>query len=228
MTTQTPFEEAVRPYLKEVRQYCVYLTGSVWDGEDLLQETMARTFRYYKQRGEIEELRPFLLKVARNKRIDGLRKRRIIETSDADLLEAGRRDGCYFEIRGWLEWLTCRLPASQLTVWLLADYFGYTMNEIAAGLGLTMSAVRSQLFRARERLRACRPERGGEPAVSAAGARRRAAAGVGATMPSSRGRPVSDVPPYPTGVNPAMIERWARGIINDDPASLFAAARTGT
>jgi RNA polymerase sigma-70 factor (ECF subfamily) len=212
MTSGNAFEEAVKPLLRELRQYCVYLTGSTWDGEDLLQETVALAFRYYKRRGEIKEIRPFLMKVARNKRIDGYRKRRIRETSGDLALEEGRRDSCYFEIKGWIEWLAAKLPANQLKVWLLADYFGYTMNEIAQGLGYTMSAVRSLLFRAREKLRSCRSGSDIEPGEINADTQR----GTSAKHVSLNGMKI-------------LIERWANGIMKDDPQDLLLkAARTGS
>lgn len=211
MTGGETFEEAVGPWLRELRQYCFYLTGSAWDGEDLFQEAVSLTFRYYQRRGAIKEIRPFLMKVARNKAIDVHRRRRIREAPEDAAREEGRRDICYFEIRGWMEWVAARLPANQLTVWLLADYFGYTMNEIARGLELTMSAVRSLLFRAREKLRACRNGSGPEPEVDAAGIRR-----------SRKSQPTPD-----KGERPA-VEVYVAAIAEEAPLKLLRIARTGS
>ncbi|MDQ6422383.1 RNA polymerase sigma factor [Paenibacillus sp. LHD-117] len=216
MTSSLPFEEAVKLWLPELRHYCVYLTGSVWDGEDLLQETVALTFRYYKRQGEIKEIRAFLMKVARNKRIDQFRKRRLREDSGLCPKEEGRRDTCYFEIRGWLEWVAARLPASQLNVWLLADYFGFTMIEIAGGLRMTMSAVRSQLFRAREKLRSCRLSYDLEQKSEQV---------RGARSTSKSGRRSAQSVPFG---QLAAIDLWTGCIMCDDPKPLFMAARTGT
>lgn len=212
MTQPLWFEEAVQPWMEKLRQYCVYLTGSPWDGEDLMQEAIALTYRYYMRQGEIKDIRPFLMKVARNKRIDALRRRRLREAAGDPLAEEGRRDACVFEIRDWLEWVAGRLTASQMNVWLLADYFGYTMNEIAGALGLSMSAVRSQLFRARESLRACRSSQEQDD--------------QGLRMHANRRK--ASPPPLSRGVCPLAVDAWARSIVNNDPAGMFISKRTGS
>ncbi|MDF2836006.1 MAG: polymerase sigma factor [Paenibacillus sp.] len=212
MTQRLCFDEAVKPWLEKLRQYCVYLTGSPWDGEDLMQDAIALTYRYYKRKGEIKDIRPFLMKVAKNKRIDELRRRRFREEPVDLLPEEGRRDVCGFEIRGWLEWVAAELTSSQMNVWLLADYFGHTMNEIANALGLSMSAVRSQLFRARETLRARRAAYGQDAPAIAAGFMRRSASS----------------PTYPRSGISQAVEASARSIMNNDPTDLFLYVRTGS
>lgn len=177
-----------------------------------MQEAIALTYRYYKRQGEIHDIRPFLMKVARNKRMDTLRRRRPREESSDILTDDGRREVCGFEIRGWLEWVAGRLTSSQMNVWLLADYFGYTMNEIAGALGLTMSAVRSQLFRARETLRACRLSQDHDLQRREQGSMRRYIC----------------PPPQHRGVCPQAVEAWAQCIMNNDPSDLSLKARTGS
>ncbi len=177
-----------------------------------MQDAIALTYGYYKRHGEIKDIRPFLMKVARNKRIDGLRRRRLREELGVMLADEGREDVCGFEIRGWLEWVAAKLTSRQMNVWLLADYFGHTMNEIASALGLTMSAVRSQLFRARETLRACRPLSGLDE--------------LGPERDYARQKAFQ--PAHPRGTRPQAVEAWARSILDNDPTNLFLHARTGS
>ena len=154
MPSSQRYEMLVKPYLPELRKYCRYLSSSVWDGDDLYQETLFKTYRYYVQKGDLQDARPFMLKVARNAWVDDYRKR---GRKKADLLHQATVSPApdYFEVRCWIEWLAVRMSERHMAVWLLSDYFGNTMNEIANGLRITVSAVRSVLFRARSSLRAC-------------------------------------------------------------------------
>lgn len=155
MVRSSPYEWMVAPYLDELYRYCVYISGSFWDGEDLYQETLLKTFRYYKFAGEIKDVRPFLYRVARNLRIDEYRTcrgKQVVELTEAVKIN----DVSYSEVRGIVEWLASRLTERHIEVWLLAEYFHFTMNEIAERLHMTMSAVRSVLHRARHKLRDCR------------------------------------------------------------------------
>ena len=38
------FEEIVSMYSSDLWNYCKYVTGSAWDGEDLYQETLIKSF----------------------------------------------------------------------------------------------------------------------------------------------------------------------------------------
>ncbi|RJE84788.1 RNA polymerase sigma factor [Paenibacillus sp. 1011MAR3C5] len=149
------FETLVQSHLPELRKYCRYLSGSVWDGEDLYQETLVKSFSYYSRKGDIKEVRPFLYRVAKNRWHDEYRRSGPGQQELDSAKTGAALDVDYAEVRGWMEWVARCMPLRQVVVWLLADYFGYSMKEIASGLSTTMSAVRSILFRARLRLREC-------------------------------------------------------------------------
>lgn len=205
------YESIVGPHMSELNRYCLFLTGSPWDGEDLFQEALLKSLRYYASSGVITNARPFLFRVARNLWIDEYRQRgrkRII--AELEWEGEGRvEDVRYCEIRSWLEWAAAVLPDRQLVVWLLADYFGYTMNEIGRGLGITMSAVRSLLHRGRERLRSSHEE------------------ALDATSPHERNRgPVQEAMVRRAQSNDSevlsnRIDVWVGCIMRDNPAALF-------
>ena len=56
--------DAVRP---ELHRYCARLTGSVIDGEDIVQDALAKAFYALGQRPELPPLRPWLFRIARNR-----------------------------------------------------------------------------------------------------------------------------------------------------------------
>ena len=60
----------VRP---ELHRYCARLTGSVIEGEDIVQETLAKAFYALSLSPEVPPLRPWLFRIAHNTALDLLR-----------------------------------------------------------------------------------------------------------------------------------------------------------
>src|SRR5262245_3382925 len=61
----------VRP---ELHRYCARMTGSVAEGEDVVQETLARAYYALAELGTIPPLRPWLFQIAHNRALDHLRR----------------------------------------------------------------------------------------------------------------------------------------------------------
>src|SRR5499425_3835113 len=72
----------VRP---ELHRYCARMTGSIADGEDVVQDTLARAYYELSEVKEVPPLRPWLFRIAHNRAIDYLRRheRRMSEPLDA-------------------------------------------------------------------------------------------------------------------------------------------------
>src|SRR4051812_27705354 len=69
------FLDQVEPFRADLYAYCRGLTRSVWDAEDLVQETLLRTFaKLGEVHGDVARPRPYLFAVATNAWTD--RKRR--------------------------------------------------------------------------------------------------------------------------------------------------------
>src|SRR4051812_19274148 len=69
------FDELVRTLRPELHRYCARMTGSVIDGEDIVQDTLANAFFHLSSLGAMPELRPWLFRIAHNKSIDYLRRK---------------------------------------------------------------------------------------------------------------------------------------------------------
>lgn len=59
------FEETIQPYLKDLNHYCRSLAKSTWDGEDLVQETMAKAYRRWLKKPKPIS-KAFLFRIASN------------------------------------------------------------------------------------------------------------------------------------------------------------------
>ena len=68
------FLELVADVRPDLHRYCARMTGSVTDGEDVVQDTLARAYYQLSELRELPPLRPWLFRIAHNRAIDHLRR----------------------------------------------------------------------------------------------------------------------------------------------------------
>jgi DNA-directed RNA polymerase specialized sigma24 family protein len=66
-------EKLVGEIRPELHRYCARMTGSVVDGEDVVQDTLAKAFYLLPQTAEIANLRSWIFRIAHNKAVDQTR-----------------------------------------------------------------------------------------------------------------------------------------------------------
>lgn len=145
----------------ELHRYCARMTGSVVDGEDIVQDTLARACDELAGLKELPALRPWLFRIAHNRALDYLRRYewRMSEPLDAaaDLAAdkafepdstVARNEAVRAAISQFLE-----LAPVQRSCVVLKDVFDYSLDEIATMLELSVSAIKSALVRGRAKLR---------------------------------------------------------------------------
>jgi RNA polymerase sigma-70 factor, ECF subfamily len=69
------FLETLTHVRADLHRYCTRMTGSVFGGEDVMQETLFEAYRKIEALDDPSALRPWLFRMAHNRRIDFLRKR---------------------------------------------------------------------------------------------------------------------------------------------------------
>jgi RNA polymerase sigma-70 factor (ECF subfamily) len=146
----------VRP---ELHRYCARITGSVVDGEDVVQETLARAFYAISMASELPALRPWLFRVAHNTAVDFVRRyeRRHVELRSEPPEPIGGEVG---EVPADAEIVRAALttflalPVLQRSAVILKDVLGHSLEETAETIGISVPAVKSALSRGRTTLRA--------------------------------------------------------------------------
>ena len=139
----------LRPVLHD---YCLRLTGDLWDAEDLAQDTLMRGFaKLGCITHEVHNPRAYLLRMATNAWIDSIRRRE--KGAEASRLDSAPRvspppTGEMHEASARLLELAPRERAAVL----LKDVFDMSLNEIADILGTTSGAVKAALHRGRGHL----------------------------------------------------------------------------
>jgi RNA polymerase sigma-70 factor (ECF subfamily) len=148
---------SVRPRL---HRYCARMVGSSVDGEDIVQETLARAAASFPELGPIANPEGWLFRVAHNLAIDFTRRRaRQPVVPLGDLTPEAAVQPAEANAAASLQTLM-RLPVAQRSCVILMDVLGYSLEEIAGIVGTTVGAVKASLHRGRTRLRALAQRRG--------------------------------------------------------------------
>jgi RNA polymerase sigma factor (sigma-70 family) len=141
----------VRP---ELHRYCARLTGSVIEGEDIVQDALARAFYALSLSSDVPPLRPWLFRIAHNAAIDFMKShgRKYVD-AHAELEQiAGfedRPDPAV--VRAALAHFLS-LPVAQRSAVILKDVLGHSLEETALTMGTTVMAVKAALVRGRGKL----------------------------------------------------------------------------
>lgn len=148
------FEEIVLVHSTDLWNYCKYVTGSPWDGEDIYQETIIKSFGLLPQRwSDVTDKKYYLFKIATNTWIDQCRKlKREIGTLD----EVPEPHIDYSSDRLFLEEILTSLESNltikQTAAFLLMDIFQFSAEEVAGIVKSTPGGVYSSVQRARRKI----------------------------------------------------------------------------
>ncbi|KOR90129.1 sigma-70 family RNA polymerase sigma factor [Paenibacillus solani] len=145
-----------------LHRYCLSLTNSLWDSDDLVQDTWIKALEHMKQQNHVNP-EALLLRIAKNTWIDRVRRdqtyRRILDEKLEQVLpkEETLNEDTNLNIEFAFQWLLERLSPLQRTVLLLRDVYGYSVSETASILKTTEGAVKAALHRAHKELQSLDP-----------------------------------------------------------------------
>ena len=144
-----------RRYAPRVYAVVRRIAGSDALAEDWCQEAWIRAFRALpKFRGD-SAFSTWLHRVAVNSALQGKRKRKRHDSREVSLPTTlpGRTPSSPTELRLTLERAVERLPDRMRQVLVLHDVEGFTHEEIGEMLGIAAGTSKSQLFKARAKMR---------------------------------------------------------------------------
>jgi RNA polymerase sigma-70 factor (ECF subfamily) len=151
------YVDLLAPIRGDLHRFCHGLTGSVWEAEDLVQDTLLRGFGRLGHLGQnVGNLRAYVLRMASNTWIDIQRRRateaRIVEQGGIEPPRAQHPDA-HAELRDAGAWLLGQLAPQERAAVVLKDVFELSISEIAGILATSEGAVKHALHRGRGRLR---------------------------------------------------------------------------
>src|SRR4030088_2675971 len=153
MEASGPFEARYLAFLETITQlrprlhrYCSRMTGSVLDGEDVVEDALFQAYRKLDTFDDERPLTPWLFRIAHNRCIDFLRRRDVREraqhaySDDIGVVSAGP---AATDARRAIERLVGRLPPKARACILLTRVFDYPLADSALLLTSTVAGVKS-------------------------------------------------------------------------------------
>lgn len=153
------FLETISPLRPRLHRYCARMTGSVTDGEDVVQDALLRAYRSLETWDESRPVAPWLFRIAHNQCIDFLRGRGVrleAEAAVAELAFVDPGDPMGPALGPAIEHLVSNLPPKERACVLLKDVFEYSLDEIAVLVDSTVGGVKAALNRGRSKLESLR------------------------------------------------------------------------
>ena len=154
----------VRP---ELHRFCTRMSGSVLDGEDIVQEALIQAFYKLPSLRDVSRLRPWLFRIAHNKCIDLLRRRRGMDFASVDLEEVdfdhAQDPEARVRVGEAFAAIVTSLPPKERAAVVLKDVLDYPLSDIAEIVDSTVGGVKAALHRGRAKLEELRPDAGGNP-----------------------------------------------------------------
>ena len=149
------FLETITHLRPRLHRYCSRMTGSVLDGEDVMQEAVFEAYRKLDTFDDSRALSPWLFRIVHNRCIDFLRRRQVRQEAEAAV--AGPElvlpiDPPGRGIDRAVERLVVGLPPKERACVLLKDVFDYSLDEIADLVNSTVGGVKAALSRGRAKL----------------------------------------------------------------------------
>jgi RNA polymerase sigma-70 factor (ECF subfamily) len=151
------FLETVTQLRPSLHRYCARMTGSVMDGEDIVQEALFEAYRKLDQFDDSRPLKPWLFRIAHNRCIDFLKKRGVRVEAETAAMVRETFEPAVPQVLGLsraVEHLVTSLPPKERACVLLKDVFDYSLEEIAELVDSTVGGVKAALKRGRTKLAA--------------------------------------------------------------------------
>lgn len=149
------FHQEVLPHLDAVYRFALRLSGEADVAEDLVQETFLRAWRSIAQLREVAAVKAWLITIVRREHAR-LFERKRLPTDDIDDVpvedELNLSADAQMDVH-LVRAAMAELPEKYREPLVMQVVMGMSCKEIAQSLEISESAVMTQLFRARQKLR---------------------------------------------------------------------------
>ena len=151
------FDRLLGELRPRLHRFCARMTGSVIDGEDIVQEAMLKALESLSETEAIDNPEAWILRIAHNAALDFLRHRARQQSLQYDEImdmivdpatPIEDRQAVTVSLRTFMH-----LPVAQRGTVILKDVLGYSLEEIGHVMQATLPAVKAALHRGRQHLR---------------------------------------------------------------------------
>lgn len=151
------FDRLLGELRPRLHRFCARMTGSVVDGEDIVQEAMLKVLESFSGTEAIDNLEAWIFRIAHNTALDFLRRRARQQSLQSDesmdmivdpATSIEDRQAVTARLRTFMH-----LPVAQRGAVILKDVLGYSLEEIGHVMQTTLPSVKAALHRGRTSLR---------------------------------------------------------------------------
>jgi len=148
-------EDLIARLRPRLHRYCARMVGSAFEGEDVVQEALARAAGAWST--NIDRPENWLFRIAHNAALDALRRKKRLSAfaADAELdafADPAMETDSRVAVETSLAALQALTPVERACV-VLADVLGYANEETAQILSISVASVKAARHRGRARLR---------------------------------------------------------------------------
>lgn len=150
------FSELYNRHSTMIYAYCVRVLGDREAAADAFQETFIRLLQSAKRLIELENVKGYILRIARNLCLNEKKRRSIapdVEFDESMYNPGVSRKAERDEMLGLIEMAVELLPIDMREAFVLREYDGLSYNDIAQVLNVRLETAKVRVFRARQRLR---------------------------------------------------------------------------
>lgn len=158
------FESLITPHVEHLYRIAFRFTGNRSDAEDLVQELMMQLYARKSELGDVDNLRPWLVRSLYYRYVDGLRRNSrdplSVPGNDDDIEATIDSRGLTAEAEAEHAFIFQRLEVALKNISpdhraliSLHDMEGYTLSELEIMLETPLGTLKSRIHRARKNLR---------------------------------------------------------------------------
>lgn len=154
------FKAEVLPLKNKLFRFALNIVKDEDLAKDVVQECLIKVWDKRKEMKLVQNVEAWCMQVTKNKALDKLRSKHVSRTDlfEVQLDTRKERDTPYVmtersDVMARVRSLIAELPERQREVMQLRDIEGYTYKEIADTLEIDINLVKTNLFRARRKLK---------------------------------------------------------------------------
>ncbi len=151
------FAELYSRYNQRIYAYCLRVTGSHDDANDIFQEVFMKFFASIKEKKVVDKVAGFLMTIARNLCLNYNRNKKSytdLDSLDSDIYLRSNDEG--IEYKEMMELITRALDCLEFQfreAFVLRVFQGFSYDEMSEITGVNTNILKNRVFRAKDRIK---------------------------------------------------------------------------
>lgn len=152
------FKTKILPASKKLHRFAIHFLGDEDEAKDVVQDVFLKLWQKKETLSEVENIEAFAMQMTKNRCIDILRERKGKQAVTTEKVIKSDSTDVHLQIElsesaRLIKKLVNALPELQRKVMQMRDIEQFTYDEIAELTNLQMNAIRTNLSRARKKVR---------------------------------------------------------------------------